>query len=51
LQHRYGEDFDQVFMNTVTHGRVTKGMPNWSGVLTDEQFHEILAYLHSVQEP
>jgi hypothetical protein len=38
-------------MTTVTHGRVTKGMPNWSGILTDQQFHKILGFLHSVQEP
>ena len=51
LHHRYGDDLDQVFMTTVTHGRVTKGMPNWSGILTDQQFHKILGFLHSVQEP
>ena len=51
LQHRYGGDFDQAFMNTVTHGRVDKGMPNWSGVLDEAQFRNILAFLHSVQEP
>jgi polar amino acid transport system substrate-binding protein len=51
LQHRYGDGFDQMFMNTVTQGRITKGMPNWSGILTDEQFEDILAFLHSVQEP
>jgi ABC-type amino acid transport substrate-binding protein/cytochrome c5 len=51
LRHRYGEEFDQIFMTTVTHGRVTKGMPNWSGILSDEQFQKILAFLHSVQEP
>jgi polar amino acid transport system substrate-binding protein len=51
LHHRYGDDADRVFLTTVTHGRVTKGMPNWAGILTDEQFHEILAFLHSVQEP
>jgi polar amino acid transport system substrate-binding protein len=39
------------FMTTVTQGRITKGMPNWSNILTDEQFKEILAFLHSVQEP
>jgi len=50
LRHRYGEDMDQTFLTTVTHGRVSKGMPNWSGILSDEQFHAILAYLHSVQE-
>jgi polar amino acid transport system substrate-binding protein len=51
LHHRYGDDADRVFLATVTHGRVTKGMPNWTGILTDEQFHKILAFLHSVQEP
>jgi mono/diheme cytochrome c family protein len=51
LRHRYGEDMDPTFMTTVTHGRVSKGMPNWSGILSDDQFHAILAYLHSVQEP
>ena len=50
LRHRYGEDMDQTFLTMVTHGRVSKGMPNWSGILSDEQFHAILAYLHSVQE-
>ncbi len=33
------------------HGRPAKGMPNWSGILTDKQFDRILAFLHSVQEP
>lgn len=51
LQHRYGDDMDQAFITTVTHGRVSKGMPNWSGILSDQDFHNILAYLHSVQEP
>lgn len=51
LHHRYNAEMDQVFLNTVTHGRVTKGMPNWSGILTDEEFHAILTFLHSVQEP
>ena len=50
LHHRYGDDMDQVFLTTVTHGRLTKGMPNWSGILTDAQFHDILAFLHSVQD-
>jgi mono/diheme cytochrome c family protein len=38
-------------MNTVTHGRVDKGMPSWSGVLNEAQFRNILAFLRSVQEP
>jgi polar amino acid transport system substrate-binding protein len=51
LQHRYGDQMDQTFITTVTHGRVSKGMPNWSGILSDQDFHNILAYLQSVQEP
>lgn len=51
LRHRYSEDADNVFMTTVTHGRPTKGMPSWSGILGDDEFQKILAFLHSVQEP
>jgi mono/diheme cytochrome c family protein len=50
LYHRYGNNMDQVFMDTVTHGRVTKGMPNWSGILDKAQLRQILAFLHSVQD-
>ncbi|MBV9655998.1 MAG: transporter substrate-binding domain-containing protein [Acetobacteraceae bacterium] len=50
LHHRYGETMDQVFFVTVTNGRPDKGMPNWTGVFTDDQFKSILAFLHSVQE-
>ena len=41
---------DEVFSYTVTHGRPTKGMPNWTGAFTDEQFNQILGYLHSIQD-
>jgi len=51
LHHRYGGAMDQVFHYTVTHGRETKGMPNWSGVFTEDDFSKILAFLHSVQTP
>jgi polar amino acid transport system substrate-binding protein len=50
LHHRYGGAMDQVFHFTVTHGRESKGMPNWSGVFSDDDFAKILAFLHSVQE-
>jgi ABC-type amino acid transport substrate-binding protein/cytochrome c5 len=50
LHHRYGGAMDQVFHFTVTHGREAKGMPNWSGVFTEDDFAKILAFLHSVQE-
>jgi ABC-type amino acid transport substrate-binding protein len=51
LHHRYSDEMNQVFLTTVTHGRLTKGMPNWSGILTDGQLHDILAFLNSLQEP
>jgi polar amino acid transport system substrate-binding protein len=49
LQHRYGDKMDEIFRYTVTHGRPTKGMPNWREVLSDDQFDKILAFLHAVQ--
>jgi ABC-type amino acid transport substrate-binding protein/mono/diheme cytochrome c family protein len=49
LHHRYGTAMDQVFHYTVTHGRESKGMPNWSGVFTEQDFAKILAFLHGVQ--
>lgn len=51
LAHRYGGAMDQVFHYTVTHGREAKGMPNWSGVFSEDDFSKILAFLHSVQDP
>jgi polar amino acid transport system substrate-binding protein len=51
LRQRYGEAMRETFINTVTHGRVSKGMPNWSGIITMDEFQKILAFLTSVQEP
>jgi ABC-type amino acid transport substrate-binding protein len=51
LRQRYGDDMATMFMTTVTHGRVSKGMPNWSGIISNEEFQKILAFLRSVQEP
>jgi ABC-type amino acid transport substrate-binding protein/mono/diheme cytochrome c family protein len=49
LHHRYGGAMDQVFHYTVTHGRESKGMPNWTGVFTEDDFAKMLAFLHTVQ--
>jgi mono/diheme cytochrome c family protein len=49
LKRRYGDEMDEKFRYTVTHGRPDKGMPNWKDVLTDEQFDNILAFLRTVQ--
>ena len=50
LRHKYGDRMDEVFLYTVTHGRPDKGMPNWTGVFSDEQFRSMLTFLHTVQE-
>jgi polar amino acid transport system substrate-binding protein len=51
LNQRYAEKMDEVYHTTVTHGRVDKGMPNWTGVFSEEDFSKILAFLHSIQTP
>jgi polar amino acid transport system substrate-binding protein len=50
LQQRYGDEMPKTFIYTVTHGRVSKGMPNWSGIISMDEFNKILAFLTSVQE-
>ncbi len=49
LRHRYGDDAQAMFHETVTHGRPAKGMPNWNGIFTKDEFNKIFAYLSSVQ--
>lgn len=51
LHHRYGDDMENVFHTTVTHGRPSKGMPNWSGVFSEDDFKKIFAFLKTVQNP
>jgi ABC-type amino acid transport substrate-binding protein len=51
LRQRYGDEMPQRFITTVTHGRVSKGMPNWSGIVSTDEFRKILTFLTSVQEP
>jgi polar amino acid transport system substrate-binding protein len=51
LRQRYGGDMARSFLYTVTHGRVSKGMPNWNGILSNDEFEKILAFLSSIQEP
>jgi ABC-type amino acid transport substrate-binding protein/mono/diheme cytochrome c family protein len=50
LRHRYGDTMDEVFHTTVTKGRPAKGMPNWSGIFSEDDFTKILAYLKTVQQ-
>lgn len=50
LEHKYGDDLDEVFFTTVTTGRPAKGMPAWKDVFSHQQFANILAYLKTVQD-
>jgi polar amino acid transport system substrate-binding protein len=50
LRIRYGDKMSETFFYTVTHGRTSKGMPNWRDVFTDEDFHKILAFLTTIQD-
>jgi polar amino acid transport system substrate-binding protein len=50
LRIRYGDKMAETFLYTVTHGRVSKGMPNWRDVFTDGDFHRILAFLETIQD-
>lgn len=49
LQLRYGENARATFWTTVHEGRLSKGMPAWKEVLTEEVLNNIYAYLITVQ--
>ena len=51
LQLRYGENARATFWTTVHEGRLSKGMPAWKDVLTDEVINDVYAYLITVQTP
>ncbi len=50
LAKRYGADMPNAFYKTATTGRPDKGMPNWTGVLEDEQLWKIFTFLQTVQK-
>jgi polar amino acid transport system substrate-binding protein len=49
LQLRYGENARATFWKTVHEGRLSKGMPAWKEVLTDDAFNDIYAFLLTIQ--
>lgn len=50
LSKKYGERANEIFATTLATGRVSKGMPKWVGVISDEEIAAIKAYVDSVQE-
>jgi len=49
LQLRYGENARATFWTTVHEGRLSKGMPAWKEVLTDDALNSVYAYLLTLQ--
>jgi polar amino acid transport system substrate-binding protein len=49
LNHRYGGRVNDVFYETVTQGRPTKGMPTWGPILDEQTIWRIKAFLETVQ--
>ena len=50
LSKKYGERMNEIFATTLVTGRLSKGMPKWAGVISDEEIATIKAYLDTVQE-
>jgi mono/diheme cytochrome c family protein len=50
LKLRYGDRMTAVFYNTVTEGRLDKGMPSWKGALPDDVLWTIYTFIQSVQQ-
>lgn len=51
LSLRYGPEAPRVFYETVTTGKLDKGMPVWKNVLSDDALWQIFTFLESVQTP
>jgi polar amino acid transport system substrate-binding protein len=50
LAKKYGERMDEIFATTLANGRLSKGMPKWVGVISDDEIATIKSYLDTVQE-
>ena len=50
LAKKYGERVNEIFATTMATGRLSKGMPKWAGVISDEEIAMIKAYIDTVQE-
>jgi len=51
LKLRYQARAAAVFYETVSNGRLQKGMPVWKSVLSDDALWEIFTFLETVQTP
>jgi mono/diheme cytochrome c family protein len=51
LNLRYGQQAPRVFYETVSNGRLDRGMPVWKTVLSDDVLWQIFTFLETVQTP
>jgi len=51
LSLRYGREAPRMFWETVTKGKLDKGMPIWKPVLSDDALWQIFTFLETVQTP
>jgi polar amino acid transport system substrate-binding protein len=51
LKLRYKHEAPRIFYETVSHGRLDKGMPVWKPALTDDALWQIFTFLETVQTP
>ena len=51
LKLRYQSQAASVFYETVSNGRLEKGMPVWKAVLSDDVVWQIFTFLETVQTP
>jgi mono/diheme cytochrome c family protein len=51
LTLRYGHEAPRVFYETVTKGKLDKGMPVWKPALSDDALWQIFTFLETVQTP
>ena len=49
LSLRYGHEAPRVFYETVTKGKLDKGMPVWKPALSDDALWQIFTFLETVQ--
>jgi polar amino acid transport system substrate-binding protein len=50
LAKKYGDRMNEIFATTLATGRLSKGMPKWAGVISDEEIASIKAYVDTVQD-
>jgi polar amino acid transport system substrate-binding protein len=51
LSLRYAHEAPRVFYETVTRGKLDKGMPVWKPALSDDVLWQIFTFLETVQTP